>query len=1192
MNLLKCGKHRLLTRKMLIAMKLTFLFLTVAFLQVSAKSFSQKITLFGKNMPLEKVFAEIKKQSEYVVFFDYDLLKQTRPVTINMKDATIQQVMEECLKGQPLSYTIENKTIVIIKKQATNDKVETIEVIGPPIDIKGRVVNEKGEPVEGVTVAVKGTNLVTFTNNYGEFSLKGLNNDAVLLFTGTNVETFEIKLNGRSELNISLKTKISSLNEVTVKVNTGYEMINKERFVGSYSQLDSQNYHRRVGMNIIDRLDGMVPGIFFNKKGGSNVQNIQIRGISTLGYENTSTAPLVVVDNFPIGNFDINNINPNDVESITVLKDAAAASIWGTQAGAGVIIITTKKGKYNQRFRLDVSSNITIENKPDLFYFKRVSPSDFITIETNLFNQGFYDGGDFLSNMFTYPVISPVVEILDKRRNGLISAADSAAQINALRQYDVRNDLNNHIYRQAVRQQHYVSFSGGNNLLAYQFSAGYNRSLNNIEGAKGDDQYTINTNASFRPVANLEIQTGINLSLSQNKGYNFNPTNLFPYSRFVDDNGNALAIPWKYRMGYIDTAGAGMLSDWHYRPMDEIRLADINNTTRFIALKLGLNYQFTNWLKAQVQYQYQVSSSETSNYMSDQTFATRDLINTFANPSTSDPNLRYPVPLGGILDRGNTLIKNYNLRGTLNINKSWGTDHQLTGMAGAEVSDSKGSYGSFQRLYGYNDNTGTYRSNMDYFQVYPLTYAAYPFSSNFIPRNEGYAELDINRFVSLLANAAYTYKSRYTIYVSGRKDGSNVFGVNTNNKWKPLWSAGAGWEISKEKFYNVNWLSFLKLRGSYGYTGNVNNRLSGKFVIADFGSNDFFTGLPYAQPGMAPNPDLRWEEVRIVNIGVDFQALHNRISGSFELFRKRSKDVISLFPMPPSSGVGFFTMNGASMKIKGFELSLNSQNTKGLIGWTTNFGLSYSKTIITDVYTTRGYKAQDFIQFGLNAVPGRIAFGLSSYRWAGLDPVTGDPQGYYNKQVSKDYNAILNDSIQNQVFHGSTIPLYSAFLRNNITWKGFTLSANITGRFNYYFREPSLSINYSATMDGTNYMAEYYDRWQKPGDEKTTNVPSITYPSPADASNRNTFYQYSEIHVKRGDNIRLQDIRLSYQWNNKNLKRIPVQGMQFFFYPNNLNIILWRAEESHYDPDFSGNDSAPTAAPIPKTWTAGITVNL
>lgn len=1177
-------------------MQFTAILLLAACLQVYAKGVAQ-VTLSEKKAPLEKVLLSIKKQSGYGLVYDEQMLqRKARPVDINVRDVSVEQALQLVFQNQPLTYEIAGNRLIFIKeKEIPQKKISESAPLLSATDVHGRVVNEKGDPVEGVNVLVKGTKMRTQTNVNGEFSLPGVASNATLLFTHVSMESFEYKVQDGStnDILIKLKAKITALGEIAVTVNTGYQKVSQERFVGSFSQLDSNAFHRRAGMGIIERLDGTVPGVLFNKKGTTSFSPIQIRGISTLGIQQTSTDPLVVVDNFPMGTgFDMNNINPNDVESVTVLKDAAAASIWGSRAGNGVIVVTTKKGKYNQRFRLSVSSNVTIQNKPNLFYYPRVSSSDFINIEQFLFSQGFYD--DDINNTYTYPVISPVVEILARQRAGLFSSDIAAKQIDSLRKYDIRNDLNKYVYRQAFQQQHYFAFSGGSNTLAYQFSAGYNHSLNSTQNSKGDNQYTINTNTSFRPINDLEIQAGIGFTLGENRSYNFPDLSYYyPYLRLTDDGGNLLPVPKNYRQGYIDTAGAGVLLNWSYRPLDEIRLADIHTTAKYVSLNFGISYKFTDWLTAALHYQYQNSSANTRNYQNQQTWLSRNLINQFTNPFQTNPDLRYPVPVGGILDVSSGQFKNYNLRGTLNLNKRLGREHLLTVLAGAEISDSKGGYGSNQRLYGYNDQTGSYKTNIDYLNPYPNIYGTYPGTVGYIPSNNGYAESAINRFVSIMANASYTYKSRYNFYASARKDGSNVYGVNTNNKWKPLWSTGASWDISKEDFFKVKWVPFLRLRASHGYTGNANNTISGKFIISYAASPDPNTGFPFARAGRAPNPDLKWEEVKIDNIGLDFQLLKNRISGSLEVFQKRSKDVIADKRTPPTSGVFVFTLNYASMKTNGFELSLNSKNTQGPVVWTTNFALSHAKTIVTNVNTSIGSKARDFVDYNINAVPGRIVYGISSYRWAGLDPATGDPQGYYKGQVSKNYQSIFTDSVQNQVFHGSALPLYSAFIRNNISWKGFTLSVNITGRFDYYFRQPALTLDYSPTMASTSYSADYYNRWQKPGDEAFTNVPSMPYPVPSAVSQRNTFYRFAEIHVKRADNIRLQDISLSYQWNNEKNKRIPFQSIRFFFYPNNLNLILWRASGSRYDPDFSGGsgDGDAVTAPVPKTWTTGMTIN-
>lgn len=1178
-------------------MKITAIILFSACLTASANGYSQKVTLSEKNAPIERVFKEIKKQTGYSFFYNKALLEKALKVTIVVKNASLQVALDICFKDQPLSYSIVGTTVVIEEKKPSGIIDEEPD---PLIDVRGRIVNEKGEPVAKASVQVKEDKTKgTTTDGNGFFELKDVNENATLVISAVNIETIEVKVAGKTDLaTLTAKTKVTEEEEVTVKINTGYQQISKERFVGSYAQLDSQAFHRRVGMGIIDRLDGTVAGILFNKKGdnsfpiqlfnkkGDNSFPIQVRGLSTLGNFGISTSPLIVVDNFPMSEqFDISNINPNDVESVTVLKDAAATSIWGSRAGNGVIVITTKKGNYNKRFQLSVSSNLTITEKPDLYYFPRITTSDYIDIERDLFGKGFYDNDNFLTNIDIRPVIPTVVEILDSVRNNLLTPAEGDARINILRNYDTRQDMGKYLYRREIRQQNYISFSGGSNILAYQLSGGYNKSLNNLQGGKGAEQYTVNSNTNFRPLKGLDIQLGLNYAMSKDKSAPSPILPSFPYTRLADDNGNALNIPYQYRQAYIDTAGAGILLDWNYRPLDEIKFSDISTTQKFVRLGLGIGYQVTSWLKANLNYQYINSNTNSYDYNSLQTWETRDLINRFTNPYSTNNNQRYPIPVGGILNLVNAQAEQYNIRGSLSFNKAIGTYHSITALVGSDVLETKGS-SSAQKIYGYNNIIGSSSASLDYFNTYPLFYAAYDGDQATIPVTNVYSESSTNRYVSVWANAAYMYKNRYNLYLSARKDGANIYGVNTNNKWKPLWSAGIGWDISKESFYHLSWLPYLKLRSSYGYSGNSNNTLSGVLTLNNSFFTDPITRLPFSRTGRAPNPDLQWEEVRTINVGLDFRLLHDRISGNIEIFTKQSSNVIGSAILPPSSGVLNAPINYANMKTTGYEIALNSINTTGNISWTTNAGWSYAKTIIKEVVNFIGYKASSYYSYALNATPGRVAFGISSYRWSGLDPASGDPIGYFNGQVSKDYDAILNDSVKNQVFHGSALPLHSIYFRNNLSWKGFVLSFNLTGRFDYYFREPSMNLGYSYSSLTT----DYYNRWQSPGDEAFTNIPSFYYP---DFSRRGEFYQYASIHVKRADNIRIQDVSLSWRWDNMGGNKLPFQSVQFSFYPNNLNLILWRATDSRYDPDYTGGASdAGFTAPTPKTWAFGMTINL
>ncbi|MBN9384539.1 MAG: SusC/RagA family TonB-linked outer membrane protein [Chitinophagaceae bacterium] len=1175
--------------------KAVILLLLTSCLYASAKTNAQKITYSGTNVSLQTVFDAIQQQTGYGVFIEDELMKQTKNVTIRLKDVSIEDALTICFKTQPipLDFYIAGRSI-IIKKKTPKETIEGHRLAEDStgsslLDIRGHVKDSLGNPLAGASISVKGAHLSTLTDDNGNFTLLGVNTKATIIVSNIGYETKEYKINGKNTITVQLNLSIHQLTDVTVRINTGYQQISKERAVGSFAKLDSASYVSRIGMNILDRLDGTVSGIQFDRKGPLLMQ---IRGISTLGLRagdaQSAFSPLIIIDNFPYDG-DLSNINPNDVLDISILKDAAAASIWGTRSGNGVIVITTKKGNYNQAFRLNVSSNVSIQEKPDLFYYPQMKTSDFIDVEEFLFSQGYY------SSQLRRPqfyITSPVVNILNAAKKGTISDAEANSQIDALRPLDVRRDYNKYVYRPAITQQHYINLSGGTNLLNYTFSAGFNNIQPNIKGGKSSQQYTINSTNTFRPINNLEFFTGINLSKNTAREASFpypiipgsysNKSQLYPYAQLADATGKHLPITKDYGTSFVDANSSIPLLDWHYVPLDEIALEDNTTITQFARINLGASYKIASWLKAEVKYQYIYQTADNNNFHSDKTYYTRNLINLFTNPDATSPNLVNPIPVGGILDISHTQSINQNARGQLNFNQKWGQQrNDITALIAGEITQLS-STSSTNRFYGYNDATGIYASNIDYSTIFPY----YKFlGSSTIPQISGISDGAKNRFVSLLANVSYNYLNRYTLYISGRRDGANVFGANTNSKWKPLWSIGGNWDISKENFYTINFLSTLRLRAAFGYMGNVDNNRSGLPTINYYGYVLPYTNLPAAIVGNAPNPDLKWEEVRTINIGLDFALVKNRLSGSIEWYKKSSSNVISTIPFDATTGVSSYTVNAANLSGKGVDIQLTSLNTTGALRWSTNFGFSYNKTIVSK-YFNGGYNVSNFVAYGINPNQGQIAWGLYSYRWAGLDPQTGDPRGYFNKQISTDYYSILADSVNKQILNGSAIPLYSGFIQNTFTWHQFSLSANVTYRFDYYFRKPS--INYYNLFTSWIGNSDYSNRWQKPGDEKTTNVPSLTYPA---NSARDQFYQGASVNVLKADNVRLQYARIDYTFASTRNMKIPFKSLQIFLYANNLNIILWRANSSKLDPDYTGGSSG-LALPAARTWTMGINFGL
>ncbi|WP_036673985.1 SusC/RagA family TonB-linked outer membrane protein [Pedobacter heparinus] len=1166
-------------------MKLTIFILIIALVQVSARGFGQKITLNTNHTPIEKVLQSITNQSGYEILYDLKDLKDQK-VSLKLNNVSVEEAIKTVLKDLPFTYQIIKNNIVLKKEEPSF--LERLAERWADTDIRGMVRNERGEALEGITIMVKGAKTGTRTNANGEFVLKGVKKGDVLVFTGVAIEPFEYTVKDDKNIELNLKARLVQLEEVGI--NTGYQKISKERFVGSYSQLDSAAFHRRAGMGILERLDGTLPGILFNKKftyvAGYN-NTIQIRGINTI---NSNPNPLIVVDNFPMdARFDLNSINPNDVENITILKDAAASSIWGARAGNGVIVITTKKGKLNTSVSVTASSNVTIENRPNLYYTPKINTNDFIELEKELFSKGLYT--DNLNNTNTWPVVSPVVELLNEYSKGEINQNELDQKLEVLKGIDIREELNKHIYRTGLRQQHHLTLNGGTNAIGYNFSYGYNTTKSNIQNSKGNQQYTLNTAVIFKPLKNWEIQTQVAYGKSKTQHV---PPDLswarYPYLQLSDIHGNALSVPYQIRTKYLDTINHSGLLDWQFRPLDEIKLTNNIATNQFTNINLGTSYKITDWLTASINYQYlhQINLRKAQNSI--ESYFTRDLVNKFFNPNPNvDPNLKYPVPIGSILRAASDQSSTSNGRASLSFNKFFGR-HNIAAMVATEASETTGN-GDSNLIYGYDPRNGSYKPNVDFYSQYPLTFATSLGNVLQIPNGQGVNTQSTNRVISLLANISYNFADKYYLYGSARRDGSNMFGVKTNNRWKPLWSIGSKWQLSKEEFFSSLWLQNLAIRTTYGYAGNPGSQ-AGRMTMIFASLPQSLTGLTYAQVNSINNPDLRWEKVSTFNLGADFTMWKGRLYGSMDMFWKKSTDLLANYPMDPSVGVNAAMINSADMKGNGFEVQLNSKNVQGPFSWISSFGVSYSKTIVTKVYQG-GYRANDFISYSLNPSEGKLAFSFSSYKWAGLDPLTGDPQGYLNGAISKDYDAIFSDSIQNQVYHGSSIPLYSTTIGNTISYKNFSLSFVITGRFNYYFRKPALEINNTdVELGATRLMADYYQRWQKPGDEKNTSIPSVIYPVPPNLFSRSSFYSAAQINVLRADNIKLQDIRFGYTWIRKGNSQFPFKSGQFFFYPNNLNLIIWRKNNSSLDPDFSGGSSDPTLAPSPKTWTVGASINL
>lgn len=1039
--------------------------------------------------------------------------------------------------------------------------------------LSGIIVTADGSPIDGATVALRHHVESVVSDREGHFTITIANIGDTILVRHIGYADQEIPVHrlDRNPIRIVLRQLAKDLEEVVI--NTGYYQVPKERATGSFVFVDDKLLNRSVSGNILQRLEGVAPGVQFVNTGGTKTSDIRVRGLATIESDAT---PLIVVDNFPYEG-DINSINPNDVESVTVLKDAAAASIWGARAGNGVIVITTKGGNYQQRARVSFNGNTSFGNKPDLLYNKAWLPSDVVMG----FEEEIFERGDFSEEPHT--PLSQYLELLIQRRDGLVDESEFSRQKTIMQYADVRKEALEYLYQTSLEQRYGLSVSGGGDNYHYYLSTGMDRSRGTSIG-DGMQRLNLNMQNTYMPVKGMEVTAGIWYAQqrSHSNGLTMDELSptvgapLAPYIRLADETGKALAIPKDYRSTYVYRAESDGLLDWHYRPLEEIVIAD--NTAKQTEFRLNgeLRYQLPIGLDIAATFQFlQGAGSSREHYVSESYFA-RDLINQFTQLDGSKI-----IPVGGVLyQRGVSETRAHSGRLQINFNRKFVGSHELAALGGVEVRQSVNSFAPGYRIFGFDDDLLTGNASYDYTQRYDVR----PSGSKRLPTPQSGHSKVTDRYLSYFGNASYTFKNRYTVTGSSRWDGSNLFGVKTNQRGKALWSIGGSWHISEEKFYRIGMLPEMRLRLTYGSSGNVNKNVT-HFPVAYY-TQIPYTGLIAGVLSSVGNPSLRWEQIYTLNVGLDAGIRDGRIRGSIDYYIKNASDLIGDDYLDPTSGInttgGSYKINYADMQVKGLDVQLSSTNLSGHLEWQTVLFLSYVRNKVTNYNMTEDSRASAYLGISRPPVVGQSMDLLYAVPWNGLDETNGMPQIYMHGEQSDNYreyyqNYLTPDSL---IMAGVTVPPFYGSIRNTFSFKGFDIGVLITWEAGHVFRRESM---YQGGEYLGGYHTDYYKRWQKPGDEKYTHVPAWT---PTSDTYRTQVYRYSEALVTRGDQIRLHDINLGYTIMKEKMKWLPFNSVRLYAYASNLGII-WKANKQGLDPDYV--EAAYTA---PKQYAFGVQVNL
>ena len=1021
-------------------------------------------------------------------------------------------------------------------------------------NVSGIILNEKTKvPLAGVAVAISPLGSVVLTDNRGQFSFQLTSETSELTISAKGFETKSVQV--KQPITETMKIYlVSGIYEIeAVNIQTGYQHIPKERSTGSFSSVNNNLLNQQVSTDILGRLAGVANGIMVDNGTSQGKNQIMVRGLSTI---KGPKMPLIVVDNFPYEG-DLGNINPNVVESITVLKDASAASIWGARAANGVIVITTKSPGMNKPFTVNFGMNTTLTTKPDLDAVRQISSTDFTELEKELFTRGFYNSDINSSKKI---VISPVIELLNSAKKGLITQEEANRQIDEFKKYDLRDEFKKHMYQSAINNQYFVDFSGGSSKLSWITSLGYDDN----EGNLGEKYDRLNANVKnvWKPNDRFTFSSGFiftNTSLQSGRlaygNLNMKSGNAAPYVQLADDMGNALPVFSTFSQRFKNSFSGGKLLDWNYYPLTDWKYNTTNTKNTEVILNAGINYRIIKGLDADIKYQYQRNSGFSDVLFGEDGYYSRNLINSYTQIN-QDGTIKYGIPKGSVFDKSNVLSTINNLRSQLNFNHK-SEKSQISAILGTEIRSAE-AYSSKNRYFGFNDGDLTF-STIDYSKALPFITGG----TSTISNNDGLGNT-ARRFVSAYGNAAYTFDNRYTISGSARRDASNLFGLNSRDQWNPFWSVGLAWNIANENFYNYTALPNVKLRGSYGFNGNIDPSMVAVSTILYVSPSSIYTGTPTARFDNYYNPNLRWETVRMINIGLDFASKNNRISGSLDYFQKKGENLFGQALMDYTTGILSLLWNVAGIKGNGLDLELKTLNIDRAFKWNTILNFSRFKDEVTHYYLNTTF-ARQFVSptVTVSGVEGLPIYSIFAYKWAGLNPITGDPQGFLDGEVSKEYNKIMNADIKDLKYFGSAIPrTYGSFI-NSFSYWNVSLDVGILYKFDYWFRKRS--VNYTSLYRDWLGHSDYSLRWQTPGDELNTNVPSNSFVA---NSNRDNFYAGSEVLVEKGDHIRLQYINLSYNISSTSQWSLPFKEVKLFINASNLGL-LWKANKSGIDPDYN-----------------------
>jgi len=1154
-------------------MKLTILLAFVFTFHAFGNTYAQKLTFEKKNATLKEIMGIIQEQTGYNFIINSDVFKDAGNISISVTDLTIAETLDKCMSNLPYKYLINKKSIIISRKRG-------VSIPQPQKKVAGNVVDEKGVPVPDVTVSVKNSSAFTRTDDKGNYSLNVTGNNSILVFSFLGYATQELKVGERNTVNVVLKESVQKLSETVV---IGYGSVQKRDITGAVSQVKIEEITKAPVMSFDMALAGRIAGVQVSSNDGqpgSEGVNIVIRGAGSL---TQSTSPLYVVDDFPLESFDASSLNMNDIESITVLKDASATAIYGARGANGVVVIETKKGKIGLP-EIQYNGSMGFQN-----ITKRVemmNPYEFVRYELERTNNS-----ETIGAMYA-PGDLPATSAFYKADGRKLEDYKSIPGIN----------WQDQVFRRGYTGIHELSLRGGNTNTKYSLSGSLydqegvvlNSTSNRVTARLSLDQ-TINKKFKTGIITNYSNQpsTGKLISGLSTHGHDYLMYSVWGYRPVSGREGIGMVDE---ELLYADFDDESEPSSFLINPVVSVKNEDRRNRKINLTANAYADYAINPYLTLRTTGAFMAYELETSG---------------FYNSLTSRGTPRNPNNRGIQGDMAVSKINMWKSSTFLTYRRRFNNMHNANIMLGIDF------YESASKNYGY----GT--------QYVPEESLGLSGIDDGLPSSTNLS-FSKNRINSFFGRANYDFKSKYLLTATFRADGSSKFPVH--NRWGYFPSGAFAWKINREDFMkNLKFVTDAKLRVSYGLTGN--NRVSDFAYLPTIVANDIGQAYSYknADPefGYYPNSPgndlLKWETTKQLDFGIDLSLFNNKIEFIADVYRKTTVDLLLNANMPSHTGFKKNYMNVGELQNDGLELTLNTENIKTKsFSWTTGFNISFNKNKInsltndeSSLYSQITWDAIHNGAFLYSAQVGQQAAMFLGYVFEGvyqIDDFTwqnnNDPSVPHNLRDYKlksnvhDYGSGSRDDVRpgdikykdinkdgtinqyDETIIGNPMPIHIGGLSNTFTYKGLELHTFFQWSYgNDLFNANRIYFEGGRPVMARNQYASYVDRWS-PENPSNTNFR---------AGGQGPLGRYSSKYIEDGSYLRLKTISLSYALPEKYLKPIKIKRLSVNATAQNL--ITW-TNYSGMDPEVSVRNHVLTpgfdwsAYPWAKTIVFGVKATL